>query len=90
MVDRADPVISKNIQSTEYIYGVTSKHFDNMKFYEAISERLLLATKLAKKLLDDQLEGKGNYQEIEQRLNSIYKAIKFNEQLLAERRREGD
>ena len=86
---------SKDIKSSEYLYGVSACHFANFTYKGAIKEKIKCAKWLRTQLnimLDGGLlsteprenEEYSEYQLIEMRLNAVEKAIEFNEFLLKE------
>jgi len=85
-VDHIDPKIRVDIASTEYLYGVDPTRFIDMKYEDILREKVKLAKKMSKSLLEQQSQSSDSdtYLEYEYWLNDIYKAIEHNELLLKE------
>jgi len=96
-MDRIDRLCSlpRERKSSEYLYGVPPCHFVNMTYKGAIKEKLRLAKLIRTELnilIGDELlpvepeenEEYSELQKAEMRLNSVEKAIEFNEFLLME------
>ena len=96
MSDTLDRIawFSKNIKSSEYLYGISACHFSNLNYKGAIKEKIEWAKALKSNIIANELpnantepkdgEEYSEYQRIEMRLNAIEKAIEFNEFLLKE------
>ena len=96
MSDTLDRIswFSKDIKSSEYIYGVPACYFLEMKYKFMLTKKITLAQNLMQNILETEApyastEPKENeeyskYQLIEMRLNAVEKAIEFNEFLLKE------
>ena len=78
--------MKKNFKSTKSLYGVEPKHFENMKYFEALQEKRCLAAKRIKEVVE-KLDCKMPYEEyvtLNTQLRMCEKAFRFNTELIEE------
>ena len=81
--------IIRNFKSTFSLYGVKPIYFKDMLYYEAINEKIRLS-KIKIKKINDELDynlPEDEYKILNHQLRLIEKALKFNELLLDEYKR---
>ena len=85
-VDHLDPKISVKVAPTEYLYGVDPTWFIEMNYEKMLREKVILAKKMSKSLLEQQSQSSNSdtYLQYEYWLNDVYKAIEHNELLIKE------
>jgi len=82
-----DELSNKEIWSSEYLYGVKGSYFKDMRYIDAIKEKIKLA-KSVKRLIVDVLYPHSpnmSYEkitELDERVKNVTKAITYNELLL--------
>ncbi len=78
------------MKPSEYLYGVNSKEWADLKWKDALKKRIKLSTTLLEKLstksteIFGKPEYKEEYQKLTVRMTEIIKAIEFNKNLLKE------
>ena len=79
-------LVKSSTYSHEYLYNKDITYFSNLKYIDAIKEKIRLGKELLRKLNDklDYTASKEEYEKMNNRIKDVIKAIEFNKLLLKE------